>query len=726
MSVYLNPVWPWPLVLLAIAGLLAFSHWTYRRGTPARRLLLTLRWLTIALVGFVLLRPSLVFQTTSEEMSTLLILADKSESMKLRDMVNSQSRWDMMQRMTQESGEAFTALLEKVNIRQFQFDGRLVESILAGEKPDGTQTTIGDAIVEALQRSAGERIAGVIVMTDGANTGGLSPTTVARQLKAQKIPVYAFGFGQETVGENMNNIAATKILASPTVFAKNKMTVRGEFQGSGFVGKPVPVKLLLDGQEVDNSFITYQRNNETVLVDLTAIPKSTDAGDVKVTMQVDPQDGELLTTDNTISTYVTVRSGGIGVLAIEGKYRFWEPKFLRWALDRSPDIELSQLFLLDEAGRDAGAKGELDRLLSSGDYDVYVLGDVSANQFSDDQLRTLRKAVEEGAGLLMMGGYESFGPGGWGATPVSEALPVQINPADVQRKGAVKMEPTAAGLRHFILRLTSNEESNREIWAKLRPLDGSSTWSGEKPLAQLLATSSDGKPLLVAQDYGAGRVLAFAGDTTWRWRRGAEGIAAHRKFWRQLILWLAHKDDATGSFIRVKLDRRRLATGQKLSVDVSIEKADGTPLPSAVAQAVVSIPDGSEVPLELFKKGDAYQATFWKSDQPGDYEVKVRAVDGKEDLGETTVKFLVYDANAEMQQLAADHDLLRSMAEMTDGEFRNPEELPRFLKSLADRDLNQEVAQITQINLWDRWETLLLFFLFLSLEWWIRKRRGLA
>ena len=37
--------------------------------------------------------------------------------------------------------------------------------------------------------------------------------------------------------------------------------------------------------------------------------------------------------------------------------------------------------------------------------------------------------VREGAGLMMIGGYHSFGPGGYRETPLADVLPVEIGPA---------------------------------------------------------------------------------------------------------------------------------------------------------------------------------------------------------------------------------------------------------------------------------------------------------
>lgn len=721
VQVAFNPVWPWPLVLLAAAALLVFSHWSYSSDAPARRLLLALRWLAIALAVLPLLRPSVVFTKKHKQSSVLVILADKSRSMLLRDMWDDQTRWQALKRLLGESEDAIAELSQEVQIRQLSFARSLGEGLDLATDPDGEQTGIGASLQELIQRSAGERLAGIVLLSDGANTTGVAPGTVARQLAGYKTPIHAFGFGRETASEKVRDIAARSIVANPTVFAKNKMTVRGEFSTAGFTDQPIGVKLMLNGVEKARGQIETKAGAERAMIDLTAIPDA--PGDVKVTLEADPLPGELLPVNNSISTYVTVLSGGISVLEIEGKYRYWEPKFLRWALDQSPDIELSQLYLLDSTGKEETLPPDF---FAPGKFDVVILGDVSRRRFTDAQLSALAQMVQRGGGLLMVGGYESFGPGDWGASPIADLLPVRVEPSHGQLPSPLKMEPTPAGMRHFLLRLAQTPEQNALAWKALRPLDGGSVLGELKPGALLLASTPEGVPLLAAQDVGAGRVAAFAGDTTWRWRKDDAGVAAHARFWRQVILWLAHKEEASGVNVRVRLPQRRLAIAQRLPIEVFVENAQGAPVPDATIQAVVEAPGGAQVPVELFRQGDGFRGAFWQTDVDGDYTLKVVATEGTSVLGSRTVKFLVYAEDTEMQQLAADLSSLRNLAQITSGEFHTPEDLPKFLRSLRTKDLNLEISQPVVESLWDQWPWFVVFLAVVSIEWIVRKRNGMA
>lgn len=61
-------------------------------------------------------------------------------------------------------------------------------------------------------------------------------------------------------------------------------------------------------------------------------------------------------------------------------------------------------------------------------YDTVVLNDANATLMTPAQMKLLQAACRDsGVGLAMIGGENSFLPGGWYGTPVAEALPVDLN-----------------------------------------------------------------------------------------------------------------------------------------------------------------------------------------------------------------------------------------------------------------------------------------------------------
>lgn len=106
-------------------------------------------------------------------------------------------------------------------------------------------------------------------------------------------------------------------------------------------------------------------------------------------------------------------------------------------------------------------------------------------------------------------------------------------------------------------------DQNRSRWDELPPLTGSNLFvQKQAALAQVLAVSDSGHPLLIGQHVGAARILVFAGDTTWQnWYM--EGYPEeHTRFWRQAILWLTQKDADLDRRVWVVANPRDLTPGQ--------------------------------------------------------------------------------------------------------------------------------------------------------------------
>ena len=90
-------------------------------------------------------------------------------------------------------------------------------------------------------------------------------------------------------------------------------------------------------------------------------------------------------------------------------------------------------------------------------YDCVTFVNVPADAFDPVQLQSLRDAVyNQGIGFLMVGGKNSYGPGGYHRTPVEEALPVDM---DVQQK---KVLPKGA----LVIVLHTCEFPEGNVWAK--------------------------------------------------------------------------------------------------------------------------------------------------------------------------------------------------------------------------------------------------------------------
>ena len=177
-----------------------------------------------------------------------------------------------------------------------------------------------------------------------------------------------------------------------------------------------------------------------------------------------PQDGELVTQNNVRESLVNVRDVREQILYFEGEPRF-EMKFLRRAVadDKNLEVVALQRTADNKYMRLFGDEPEDPEELVGGfpktreelfKYRGLILGSVEAGVFAGDQLQMIAEFVERrGGGLLMLGGARSFGEGGYGGTPVADALPLLIDPrtraSEPARSGALedRADPRRSGAR---------------------------------------------------------------------------------------------------------------------------------------------------------------------------------------------------------------------------------------------------------------------------------------
>ncbi len=215
----------------------------------------------------------------------------------------------------------------------------------------------------------------------------------------------------------------------------------------------------------------------------------------------------------------------------------WDYRFFRRAIAKVPNIQCEAIVIREPARE---GKNEVDdKEFRPGRYDVYVFNDMPAAALPLRQQGLLVAAVERGAGMIMLGGESSFGAGGWAQTKVADILPTEIRPDDGMTKqgNGLKLMLTEAGQKSWLLQLGPTEADTIKIWDKLPPFPHVNRLGRPKASAQVLARTTGGEPLLVAQAVGKGRVLACAGET-WMWARFSdEARSIHRKFWQRALSW---------------------------------------------------------------------------------------------------------------------------------------------------------------------------------------------
>lgn len=750
-----EPVLSWPAILVVLGVLVALLaiRPTYRVLSRGQlRTLAVLRLVTIALLALGLARPGCVRMVERPQKVVLPVMIDVTRSMELPHEGSGTTRWQKLIDSLQAAQPQLRKLAERFEVQYFAFDGDLV-AIESSEGwpslpdgPSGAQSDYGAALAQVTERLRGERIAGSLILGDGVQNTDFPKVELPRAVREYsqlQSPLFAVPFGQAAEGDQIADIAVTNLPDQFAVFVKNEINIQGVVEVRGFANQEIPVQLLRvgqDGQEelLKSEVVVARQGDEKIPVNMRYTP--TEPGEYRLVLRAEPQSREVVVRNNELPAFLTVYEGGLRVLYIEGELNY-EQKYLRRSLAASQDLEVDFVWV-DQRDRDRWPVNLVDQL-SDSNYDVFILGDIDSRALHqpggfEDNLKALALQVEKGKGLIMLGGEHSFGPGRYHSTPLNDLLPIQMQPYEAQDFGA----PVNHSLhleRELVLRVASPHYLTRisgddpNVWESLPPLLGANRFAGLKPRTQVLLETERGEPILVVGTVG-GRVVAFAGDSTWRWWTLGDS-QLHRRFWRQMVLWAAGLDGMNRQNVIIELPQRRFAQGSPLDFQVSAREPGGQALENASFSIEMTKPDGSQVPVVVSEQGEVRLANLPEGslDLTGLYAIEASAVEGQKSIGSARIEFVVFDADREKSQPAASPDRLSRMVLPTaefGGKLVDPDRLSSHIEDWLSQpaELSIEVPQ--------RWllgETFLDGLLFLAcfvgvlgLEWYFRKKWGLV
>src|SRR5437868_3792696 len=133
------------------------------------------------------------------------------------------------------------------------------------------------------------------------------------------------------------------------------MEVRGTLLARGFANQTLDVELFVEDMPtaVAHARVKVPEGADVIpLSGLKYIPET--PGEKQITLKVAQHEGELVASNNQISTFVTVLSGGLNVLFLQGANFSWDYKYLMRSIATSPDIQVEGVVIKTPAQGDTG------------------------------------------------------------------------------------------------------------------------------------------------------------------------------------------------------------------------------------------------------------------------------------------------------------------------------------------------------------------------------------
>lgn len=689
------PLWTvFPVALLAALA----TYLLYRRpagddfqSSWVRYLLPLLRFLSLFLIGLLLLEPLIHYLSSEEEEPVILVIEDNSSSVK--DAWNGREL-DVFLTERQKTHQE----LDK-NFKTYYYSfGAEPKASASGDSLSFSEkiTDISRAIEAVLPMHSGSNVAAIVLSSDGLFNAGVSPLYSAQ---ARQFPVYTIALGDTS---RKKDLLIRQVRYNDLVYLGDVFTVVADIaayradgarsslmlsNSSGQVLQSYPVEFI--GDEWSKSFeFTLSANTP---------------GNARYTLSLTSIQGETTTQNNVASIYINVIDGRQKVLVLYDAPHA-DVRLLRDVLEENKNLESNVVRWQDWKG-------------SVAIYDLVIW----------HGLPSVRDRSRMNELVLMTQQSKA----NWFITTTNSDL-VTLNKV----QDLVNFEVSNKTPNEILAR-------NAETFKKFSVGSGSIQWLEEAPplvapygnhkileTAEVIWYQNIGKvatnfPLLVAST-GNRKQALLAGEGLWRWAMQEQLRYQHRNATTEWI-------DRLVQYIAVKSDQRPFRL--RAAKDV-FREGEPVALDAALFNASFQLVNEPDVFLEV--KDDAgkeYRYVFDKTENayalnagalpPGIYTASAKTRYANKDY-QASVRFNVKDIMLEARQTTADHQLLNSLSELTGARMLSHREMSLLPQILMDDERIRPVIselRTSKMLLDFRW-FLVVLALILSLEWFLRRYFG--
>ena len=749
---YYLPVWAVALALVIVAGVTVYAYLRLQRSLSQefRYLLIGLRVAAASVLLLCLLEPVLIERIDITPRTNFLILADTSQSMAFDDVELDGQKTGRLNLVNQLlfnlSSEFLEVLASQFEVHLYRFDTQVqkIDDPLAPLEANGRLTDIAASIQEVLNEWRGQRLAGVMLISDGAHNAS---SFQSDSLADSRVPLYTVGVGNP---QPPKDLKISGVDVSPVVYMGHDSPIRVTVEHTGYAGSKIRVSLKQGDRLTDAALITLNEQ-PTQDIEFTFNPNKEGVYQYVISLPTLPD--ELTHTNNEEIFSLKVVKTKLRVLYIDGRPR-WEYTFLKRALERDANIESTCMVisnrtnrslrgtLLERTKRYYPQTTALNRLPRFPEtiaellaYDVLIIGDVQSTTLSKAQHGAIVEFVEnQGRAVIFLGGRNSLGAKGLKETALERLLPIVI-PANgcAVRDEDFSLQLTQQGIYHPITRVGDTQAKVEANWRDMptlpRSFDGFRLRGGATTLAGRGKPRDENlMPVVVFQRSGLGKSLLIAAEGLWNWGFGVWGFKeeddTYPRFWGGAIRWMATQ--AFANPINLMTDLTNYLVGDAVQITVYAYDESYRPLAEAAFKIDVVPPDRKSFQVRAAASSQiagVYTAQF-EVNQTGNYQIRAFGVEDFSSLGEDSTEIYVQSPLAEFENPQLNEQLLKQLAEESGGIYTPIDDVKSLPKKI--KDVEERVFTNQERNLWNTPIILILVVSLLGAEWFLRKRKGLV
>jgi hypothetical protein len=559
-------------------------------------------------------------------------------------------------------------------------------------QPRGAQTRLGQALADQLRLYRGAPLAGVIVISDGAQNAGIDPSAAVEAAKAAKVPIHTIGIGST---EARRNVALRDLLVPTRAFPGDTINVTGYIQASGYAGRLVQVELTRrraddpsdSGSVIASEDVVAGPDNEIASVSFDIEPEEAGSFVYQLRVIAPPNDSNPRDNQREAEVEVVERKTRV-LLFASGPMRDYQ--YLRNQLFRDRTMTVDVLLQTAQPGISQEANEILDQFPSTAEqlfqYDCLVAFDPDWTELDIDQVELLEKWISnEAGGMITVAGpiHTSKWLRSTEHAKVRNLYPVEFQERltllDESPYGSDTAWPLVierAGREAKFLWLAPTADESESAWDGFPGVYGYYAVKSEKPGATVYARFSDPeaglsdkRPVYFASHfYGAGQVFYIGSGELWRLRSvdPAYFEVLYTKLIRHVSQGRILRGSARGTLL---VERDRYELGETVVLRARLADAQHEPLLADSVTAQLIRPDGATEAVKMAAETDkpgmyTGQATVL---QEGTYQVALSIPESDE---EPLTRYLqVRVPDLERAQPQRNEQLLTSLAEETGGKY---------------------------------------------------------
>ncbi len=680
----------WYLPICLIAGFL-YAWFLYRKDRKlndvsklVKGLMFALRFLSVSIISFLLLSPTLKNLGRTIEKPLIIFAEDNSESLLSEKTII---------RKTASELHDFFSNNSNYNFKSYAFGEKLTETDTFNFKEK--ETDIAQALSDLKNRFYNQNIGAIILASDGIYNKGNNPGFEAQSLN---FPVYTISFGDTTVRKD---IILSDVKYNKTAFLNSKFPLRIKIKADKLKGKKTELKIFDNNHLIHNQLIKINSNDYYRIVNLKI--KANKIGFHKIKIILSPLSDEITKVNNSEQIIIEVSDKKQKILILSDAphpdiaaikdalklNRNFITDYYRAAVF-TKSINTYNLIILNQLpSKFNSATALMKQIINSDIPIIYMLGEQSS----------LEKFDNLNAGLTT-GAYSN--------------APDEVT-------GKLNQNFSLFDVNPEIETVTQHAPPLLSVFGDYK-LNGSNQILFYRQIKNI----NTKMPLIVFRsDAGTKKTAFITGEGIWRWRIFDYKLNQNHYLFNELInnivQYMISKENK--SRFHIIADK---VIPENHDITVKAETFDKNFKPIEVKNINFEITDSlqNKKAYQFEKTTDGYRLKIGKL-LPGDYSWKANTVINGKKYKQNGI-FSVIPTHTEFLQTKANHQILYQISKHTGGKMFLPKDIKKLLTEISNNDNIKPVSYSEKKSepLINFKLIFIIILVLLTTEWFLRKYFG--